>query len=131
MQRATERGAHGGKLQIILAWEDRNDLDLHVICPGGAEISYLTRNACNGHLDVDANGDTRTATASPVENVYFDNPAAGTYRVIVDPYVMRVGVESRYRVTIRREGEDDKVIEGVAHNGQRSQPVTEVEVPPP
>jgi hypothetical protein len=131
VQRATERGAHGGKLQIILAWEDRNDLDLHVICPGGAEISYLTRNACNGHLDVDANGDTRTATASPVENVYFDNPAAGTYRVIVDPYVMRVGVESRYRVTIRREGEDDKVIEGVAHNGQRSQPVTEVEVPPP
>jgi hypothetical protein len=130
VQRATERGAHTGKLQIILAWEDRNDLDLHVRCPGGGEISFNSRTTCGGELDVDANGDSRTANASPVENVYFGEPAPGTYQVIVDPYAMRVAVDSRFRITIRREGEPDQVVEGVAHNGQRGRIVTQVEVAP-
>jgi hypothetical protein len=129
--RAAERGGHSGKLQIILAWEDRNDLDLHVMCPGGAEISFNTKNACGGQLDVDANGDSRTANASPVENVFFEQPAPGTYTVVVDPYAMRVGVDSAFRVTIRRDGQPDKVIRGVAHNGQRRQMVTRVEITPP
>lgn len=92
-KRAEERGAHTGKLQIILAWEDRNDLDLHVLCPDGSELSYNTRQACGGELDVNANGDARAAGVSPVENVYFQDPGPGTYRVVVDPYAMRVAVE--------------------------------------
>jgi hypothetical protein len=130
VKRAEERGAHTGKLQIILAWEDRNDLDLHVLCPDGSEISYNTRQSCGGELDVDANGDARTAGASPVENVFFQEPAAGVYRVLVDPYAMRVAVDSPFRITIRREGEPDRVITGTAHNGQHGQEVTQVEVAP-
>jgi hypothetical protein len=130
VRRAEERGAHRGRLQIILAWEDRNDLDLYVGCPGGALINFDHKAACGGRLDVDANGDARVANASPVENVYFNAPAPGTYRVIVDPYEMRVGPESHFRVTIRREGEPDRVVEGTARNGQRGRVVTEVQVPP-
>jgi hypothetical protein len=130
IKRAADHGAHSGKLQIILAWEDRNDLDLHVVCPAGGEISFNTRQACGGQIDVDANGDARVATASPVENVYFDDPAAGTYRVVVNPYAMRVAVDSRFRVTIRRDGEPDKVVEGTARNGVHNQTVTQVDVAP-
>jgi hypothetical protein len=130
VQRAADRGAHSGKLQIILAWEDRNDLDLHVVCPAGGEISFNSRQACGGQIDVDANGDARTATASPVENVYFDDPAAGTYRIVVDPYAMRVAVDSRFRITIRRDGEPDKVVEGTARNGVHNQTVTQADVAP-
>ena len=130
-QRATERGAHQGKLQIILTWEDRNDLDLHVQCPGGHEIYHAARSSCGGQLDVDANADTNTATATPVENVFFSDPPPGPYRVIVDSFAMRVAVDSRFRVTIRREGKPDQVVEGVAQNGQHRQVVTEFEIAPP
>ena len=130
VRRAAEHGAHTGKLQIILAWEDRNDLDLHVLCPDGGELSYNSRQACGGELDVDANGDARTAGASPVENVYFQEPGPGTYRVVVDPYAMRVAVDSPFRITIRREGEPDRVITGTAHNGEHRQEVAQVEVTP-
>jgi hypothetical protein len=130
VQRAEQRGAHTGKLQIILAWEDRNDLDLHVFCPGGEELSFNKRQSCGGELDVDANGDYLTANVSPVENVYFTDPAPGIYRVVVDPYAMRVAVDSPFRITIRRDGEPDRVIQGTAHNGQHGQVVTQVEVAP-
>ena len=129
IQRAERRGAHTGKLQLILTWEDRNDLDLHVLCPNGGQIYYDSRDACGGHLDVDANGDARTATATPVENVYLDDPPAGRYRIIVEPYAMRVGTDSHFRVTIRREGQPDKVVEGTAHNGEYNQMVADVQVP--
>jgi hypothetical protein len=130
VQRATQRGAHGGKLQVILAWEDRNDLDLHVICPDGQEIQYSNKVACGGHLDVDANGTASSADSSPVENVYFDSPAPGTYKVVVNPFAMRVGPDSNFRVTIRREGEPDQITTGTAHNGAYNQIATQVEVAP-
>jgi hypothetical protein len=66
-----------------------------------------------------------------VENVYFDDPGPGTYRIVVDPYAMRVAVDSRFRVTIRRDGEPDRVVEGTARNGQHVQTVTQVNVAPP
>jgi hypothetical protein len=131
-QRAQARGAQRGKLQIILAWDDRNDLDLHVACPDDREIIYYDRRtACGGTLDVDANGDERLATATPVESVFFPDPAPGRYRVIVDPYAMRVSQTSLFRVTVKREGQPDQVFNGTAVNGQRNQEITVVEVPAP
>ncbi len=130
-RRAEERGGKAGKLQIILAWEDRNDLDLKVICPGGGQINYSTKQNCGGSLDVDANGDTNTSNATPVENVYFNEPPPGRYVVIVDAYAMRVATQSAYRVTIRRDGQPDQVLTRIARNGQRNEQVTEFEVTPP
>lgn len=131
-QRAQQRGAHSGKLQIILAWDDRNDLDLHVSCPDGRQQVYFdSRHACGGELDVDANGDARTATATPVENVTFATPGPGRYRVMVDAYAMRVSQESAWRVTVKREGSPDQVFRGTISLGQRMRPVTVVEVEAP
>ena len=129
--RAEQQGGRSGKLQVILAWDDRNDLDLQVTCPRGGSINFIRRQACGGTLDVDANGDMNRLTATPVENIFFDDPAPGTYRVIVDPYGMRERPSSAYRVTVRREGQPDQVIQGVAQNGQRSRLVTEITVGTP
>ncbi len=130
-QRAQRQGAQAGKLQIILAWDDRNDLDLHVVCPDGVDINYIRRQACGGTLDVDANGDVRRLTPTPVENVFFTEPQPGRYRVVVDPYGMRERPASPFRLTVRRDGQPDQVTAGTAQNGRRNQPVTEFTVTPP
>ena len=126
--RAQRQGAQRGKLQIILAWDDRNDLDLHVVCPNGTDINFIRRRACGGTLDIDANGDVNTLTTTPVENVFFAQPAPGHYRIVVDPYGMRARPSTPYRVTIRREGQPDEVITGVAQNGRRNVMVHEFDV---
>ena len=117
LNRAQERGAQHGKLTIVLAWDDRNDLDLHVRCPGGGEIFYGRRSVCGGQLDVDANGDARTADVRPVENVFFADPRPGTYRIAVDAYAMRVSRSTPFRLTIQQDGKPDQVITGTATGG--------------
>ncbi len=130
-ERAQRQGAQAGKLQVILAWDDRNDLDLHVVCPDGVDINYIRRRACGGTLDVDANGDVRRLTPSAVENVYFTDPRPGRYRIVVDPYGMRERAASPFRVTVRRDGQPDRVTTGTAQNGRRNQAVAEFTVEPP
>ena len=126
--RAQQRGAQHGKLTIILAWDDRNDLDLYVRCPAGGTIFYRQRTACGGTLDVDANSDQRTADVQPVENVFFGDPRPGTYQVLVDPYAMRVGRATPFRLTIQQDGRPDRVVTGVANNGQHMQEAASVTV---
>ena len=77
-QRLQREGARGGEVQVSLAWNNVNDLDLHVICPSGEEISYRNmRSRCQGRLDVDMNvRGNRPWSERPVENTT-------TYRVRV------------------------------------------------
>jgi hypothetical protein len=129
MRRAQERGAQSGKLEIVLAWDDRNDLDLHVFCPDGQELYFRARTVCGGTLDVDANRNAENATATPVENAVWENPPPGRYRIVVDPYTMRDHPASRFRVTIRQEGKPDRTVEGTATADRRSETAVEVEIP--
>lgn len=131
VERAQRQGGQGGKLQVVLAWDDRNDLDLRIVCPDGGVINFSRRRACGGTLDVDANGDFRQLTSSAVENVFFDEPQPGRYRVIVDPYGMRERAATPFRLTVRRDGQPDQVVTGTAQNGRRSPTVTEFTVDPP
>lgn len=128
-ERAQQRGGKTGKLQIILAWDDRNDLDLHVLCPNNEHIFFGHRRGCGGVLDVDANANGRTTSDTPVENVYWADPPSGTYKVVVDPFTMPAGAQSRFRVTVRQDGQPDRVVDGTANAGSRIQPVLEVQVP--
>lgn len=146
-RRAERAGGQQGKLQVILTWEDINDLDLHVGCPNGGgmigmqpvpggafgQTRWERHGACGGELDVDANGDARATTKTPVENVFFTKPGPGTYSVIVDAFDMKRagGGSSKYRVTIHQEGQPDKVVDGVAHDGERNRVVTTFEVSAP
>jgi len=83
VQTVVEEGGRIGKLNFILSWEGRSDIDLAVRCPSGSVISYRRKTACGGKLDVDANAGYATMR-EPVENVTFaERPAPGPYGVKV------------------------------------------------
>lgn len=131
LQRAEQQGGQAGPLQIVLGWDDVNDLDLAVQCPNGQRISFQQRSACGGELDVDANvGPPFTSQA--VENVRFGSqPAPGRYRIFVTnfPRAQQMGpARSPFRVTVRQEGRPDRVITGTVGRGETLE-VGHVDVP--
>lgn len=68
-------------------WNNRDDLDIHVITPSGEEISYANKNSkCGGKLDVDANASGNTT--EPVENVYWalNSAPKGNYKVVIENF---------------------------------------------
>ena len=130
LDRADRQGARRGRSQVILAWDDGNDLDLAVICPGGQRIDFRNRQACGGSLDIDRNAAGGPTTRTPVENIVFDqNPQPGTYRIVVDYFDRADGPTTPYRVTVRQEGQPDRVFTGTARQGVRDQVVGEFTVP--
>jgi len=90
-----------------LAWSNYDDLDLHLGCPNGTEISFRNRRNIGGELDVDMNaggGQTR----QPVENIFFSNAKtmkAGKYRLYVNQWSRREEKETGFTVQIQIFGE--------------------------
>jgi Ca-activated chloride channel family protein len=85
--RLAQSGALTGDIRISLMWNNRNDLDLHVVTPTGEEINFNNPQDSNGgRLDTDRN--LYGETMRPVENVYWPENAAvpGHYRVFVRNY---------------------------------------------
>ncbi|MBL6890583.1 MAG: hypothetical protein ISR22_00850 [Candidatus Poseidoniaceae archaeon] len=84
--RLEREGGKSGSVQVSLAWDDYNDLDLHLFCPSGERIYFNNRNSeCGGELDVDMN--VKPVSKTPVENVVWtSNPPKGAYKVGVHFY---------------------------------------------
>jgi hypothetical protein len=82
-----KEGVKTGDVQVSLFWKNKNDLDLHVICPSGEEIYFgHTRSKCGGELDRDMNALGSELKSNAVENVFWKTGTApkGHYKVYVD-----------------------------------------------
>lgn len=88
--RLKEYGARTGDIQISLAWDTIDDLDLYVaVNPVGSHINWQNRfGQCGGMLDIDMNAHPGRLTNRPVENIFWPQFGApmGEYTVGVHFY---------------------------------------------
>ena len=86
LKRVRREGGRSGEVQFSLAWDDRSDVDLHILTPEGEHISYRQlRSLDGGWLDVDMN--VQGESLQPVENVQWaDRAPRGRYQVGVHLY---------------------------------------------
>lgn len=119
-RRLAREGGQSGSIQISLLWNNRNDLDLHVVTPEGERIFYGNRQSRSlGRLDVDMNAGGKVSN-QPVENIFWPqgSPALGKFVVYVDYFArhdMNVD-ETAYEVHLLVDGEK-QVFRGVLQDG--------------
>lgn len=90
-------------MRFSLSWFNYDDLDLHVIEPGGTEIYYASKRGRYGVLDVDMNaGSGRTREA--VENIVFQSPPDGIYQVIVNNFSKRETIDVGFELQFEFKG---------------------------
>jgi hypothetical protein len=100
-------GMHAGvDIRASLLWNNRNDLDLHVLTPAGEHIYFGNkRGTCGGELDVDRN--VRGETTKPVENTRWAKGTApkGRYRFWVQNYAFhQAPAPTPFRVELEVNG---------------------------
>ena len=125
-QRLKAAGARSGDVQVSIAWNTIDDIDVHVVVeplrPTRATprsfINWTNRlGVCGGWLDVDANMHPLQLTDKPVENIFWGTGRApfGRYTVAVHYYksfsgrprvpvevaVLVDGREERFHPTVR------------------------------
>ena len=126
-ERLEREGGASGEVQISLAWDDYNDLDLHLFCPSGERIYFNNKKSeCGGHLDVDMN--FRPVSNTPVENVVWaGNAPLGTYKVGVHFYKhhrkRRTKRVCKYRLRVVTHGRSREYLGSIKY-GQAMQMVT-------
>ncbi|MBQ70295.1 MAG: hypothetical protein CMA65_02240 [Euryarchaeota archaeon] len=126
-ERLEREGGESGVVQISLAWDDYNDLDLHVFTPSGERIYFNNKiSDCDGILDVDMN--VRPVSNTPVENVVWKESAPlGTYKVGVHFYKhhrrRRTKKKCKFRLRVITHGKTKEYI-GRMKYGQAMQMVT-------
>lgn len=118
--RLDRANAQRGDMNVALAWDTDVDLDLTVVCPDGARINYINREAasCGGALDVDIRS-FRASGPAPVENVFFANPPPGEYRVGVHLFSGNAAGLSHPFVVQLRIGGEARRFSGVVDSASR------------
>lgn len=96
-------GVVEGDLCCRLAWFNTDDLDFHMVEPGGYEIFYGSKgpSPSGGRLDVDMNveGETR----EPVENIFYrskDRMREGIFQLMVHNFKKRETIDVGFEVEI-------------------------------
>ena len=108
-------------IRATLIWENRNDLDIHVITPNREHVYYGSKQAsCGGFLDVDMNVSGETTT--PVENIRWvkGKGRSGRYKVYVQNYRFHESnrASTAFEVELEVNGELRKMDGTVSHRGE-------------
>ena len=108
-------------MQVTLRWYSAVDLDLSVVDPSGDLIDFDDPvSASGGQLDHDANFPCESATAAPVENVFWPpgEAPAGRYQVTVR-YQTGCGDAGpqAFELVVRLDGEIVQEIRRVLESG--------------
>lgn len=93
-RRLAAAGARTGDVQVSIAWDNGNDIDVHVMVeplrsgPQSLICWFSRHGSCGGMLDVDANAHPAMLTNRPVENVFWRQGGApyGRYTIAVHHY---------------------------------------------
>lgn len=81
------------------------DLDLHCTGPTGSHIFWNDKKGkCGGHLDVDMNASDRHVTGCPVENIFWEHPPKGKYRLWVENNTARNDGSTPFQVRLTKDG---------------------------
>jgi hypothetical protein len=106
-RRLRRHGAQSGKLTVSLMWDGKDDIDLHSY-KDDSHIWYRNKQGtCGGVLDVDANASQSQMFNEPVENIFWNNPTMGEYKVEVmlfnkrdktkpTPYEVHINIGGRH-----------------------------------
>jgi uncharacterized protein YfaP (DUF2135 family) len=109
-----------GDIQASVAWDNDNDVDLHVTAPDGTHIYYANsspRADSFGQLDLDSS--VGCATGDPRnENIFFPTGTAidGEYRIAVDLF-QGCDPLTHYRATVVKGGAIAAVVDGSLTEG--------------
>jgi hypothetical protein len=127
-KRLKEAKAKTGDFQISLAWDGNADLDLHVFCPDGEEISYSRRSSCGGTLDIDMNGPKNQST-TPVENAFWPEGQVpkGKFKIAVTLYERKGDTRPDIPFQLRiKDGANVRTVPGSVSQERKLVEITEV-----
>ncbi len=113
--RLNREGAEAGEIELALAWNNKNDLDLHCITPEGEHIYFGNkRSSHNGYLDVDMNRDQDDLSNKPTEHIRWrqDDALAGEYKVYIHYYQQRVPSDPIPYTLEMQWGDTSKTVRG-------------------
>eukprot|EP00930_Biecheleria_cincta_P076680 TRINITY_DN63894_c0_g1_i1.p1 TRINITY_DN63894_c0_g1~~TRINITY_DN63894_c0_g1_i1.p1 ORF type:complete len:658 (-),score=128.61 TRINITY_DN63894_c0_g1_i1:155-2128(-) len=120
---------HGGRyedvvIRMTLVWDNCNDLDLHVVEPGGNEIYYGNkRSSTGGYLDIDRNAGGCHEEDHPVENIRWTPETSaehGLYKVDVNFFAQHSSQKrTLYKVEIA-VGPDSQMFQTAISGGRQN-----------
>jgi len=101
-------GKVDGDLRCSLSWFNYDDLDLHMMEPGGEHIYFSHKKSrdTGGNLDVDMNAGGRDSR-NPVENICYPDKRRmkeGVYKLYVNQYSKRESEDVGFDVEIEFDG---------------------------
>ncbi|GHU77713.1 hypothetical protein FACS189414_5040 [Bacteroidia bacterium] len=107
-----------GDVQVLLSWNNYNDLDLICTAPNGEEVWYKNpRVSSGGQLQIDMNREYPDIK-TPIENIYWQQGSApnGTYNVYLLFYKKHTDIQDNsYKIKLKY-GTKEEVFEGTISN---------------
>jgi subtilisin family serine protease len=104
-----------GDVQVLLSWNNYNDLDLLCKDPDGNTVSFKNRSVPNGgQLEFDMNVEFPD-NKKPIENIFWQKGKApsGTYNVYLLYFKRHINIkDTPYKISVKY-GETTKIFEGI------------------